>query len=824
MLLMVGCKTSKAPIGFEQFVVKNGVLTIDAPINLQNKEHRLPPRTKLRILSGGSINSGSLVCHGCIIEAGPELVLNKVQLIGNWHTDRAYIEWVLGNNLADPNKNFESLCQLLALDFTVSLRNVIPIAKDDSHLKLSEQVRNIRLVQDKKGVEAGLILETKQKNLFSSYFSNPKGVNLYLSNIKIATRDYENLQYANNTSDYFFASAYYNAQFSPNAQPSIDTVVVDNCSILGAVSILGYGAHSANQSINSFAQTNLIKSMIVKGSKFDRCHDAFSFANMGFGHILIENNQIRNFAGAFLGIPESGIDHSYYETLRRNKGTVIFRSNHFENSEVVKVQSERTLTPCVIKGGYGSMVFEDNTLRNLLSYSTDADVNTFYFTCEAPGQCVAKRNTIENVVCRGSKSNPATLIKQRSAHRFVFEENSVSISEEALARIGVLKSSSAALSEINCSDFLCSFMQIGGQKDLTKELVIRNNYFSMPMMNLSTEIMDAAEFIFENNDVQIGYLCSPGLQAISTTADGVFFLGRQRLDRSPKQLAKDLRWVNNRIRVNDHNLKNWQFLAFPDGVQNGTIGNPDTNYNYRAVVMKDSFFVNGLNIGFALPDALSHDYQPILKGKSSSSYLIDAANANHLRPNSKKLKTVLKHGQSGEKDGSAPFALIPRSEQKAIFGSVPSGSITLLHYGYLTSLYNLEKEKDLICAFRVRAKHPTSGSMEKEFYVVIDQTYRLIKFPNQSDQLVGSDPKQGALPQPIKSVTQSWANQSDKINLELVQINAKTQESEVQLTGLQSLQEIEVTLRVFAAGETIKDRNAAEQKLKKFQAENPIEK
>ncbi|MBK8547502.1 MAG: hypothetical protein IPL63_08980 [Saprospiraceae bacterium] len=78
---------------------------------------------------------------------------------------------------------------------------------------------------------------------------------------------------------------------------------------------------------------------------------------MGYDSIIIKNNSIINFSESFISVPESGINESYYETLRKNKKYVEISNNLFENKRVVITGDDRALSPCVIKGGYGSMFF-----------------------------------------------------------------------------------------------------------------------------------------------------------------------------------------------------------------------------------------------------------------------------------------------------------------------------------------------------------------------------------------------------------------------------------------------------------------------------------
>ena len=371
--------------------------------------------------NNGKIQNGKIRGKNSKLKMEPVQYFNNVKLIGSWKIEKGYLEWFIGNDTNNSQSNFKALSNLVDIGAEVLLLKMYPIktANNKSVFKTNQPI----IIRGKDKNRSGLILETKHQNVFYNYFQNDKGNSLSLKNLTLQTRDFLNNIFPNSEADYRFSGMYYSEQFNANAKPNIDYITVENCIINGAIGIAGYGSHSKNQSLNDFKNKNKVKTVLIKNSQFNYCNAAFGFSNMGFDKVEVTGNKVYNFSSSFLSFPASGIDDTYFSPLFKNRKQVIFTNNEFKNDRLIQIPSGRVMTPFVIKGGNGNLLFKDNTVTNLLSDSRNGQVNTFYYKTTELGKAEVRGNTFYNVIGRGSTRYPASLIKQRGVNTLILEDN-----------------------------------------------------------------------------------------------------------------------------------------------------------------------------------------------------------------------------------------------------------------------------------------------------------------------------------------------------------------------------------------------------------------
>jgi hypothetical protein len=753
---------------------------------------------KLKFSNTGLIKNGTIEGENIEILAPDIKIFEKVKIAGKWNTKNAKLEWFLGNQFRNASNNFEVIKKYVNVNASIYLNALIPVAMSRPSDFCSKGRNVVIKGNDKK--KSGLILESKQSNLLFGYFSSSEGYNLSLRNLSLVSKDYLDGKISESSAEYLLTGSYYQGQLNPAAKPSLDSIILDNCLVLGNISVAMYGAHSANQTLTEFGTRNKVSKLIVKKSTFDNSNTAFGFSNMGYDSILIKNNVVKNFSESFVSVPESGLDEKYYEPLRKIKKYVEFSDNQFENSKVVATADDRTLTPCVIKGGYGTMVFTRNQLKNLLSSNPRSDVNTMYYTCSFPGKCVFSYNTVYNVLGRGGTTNPACVLKDRGASHFVVENNKITIDKEALVKTGVLKNKNEDISKLDGNRFLCTFIQIGNQTDFTKKLVLKGNTFRVPFINMSTEIYDISDLLIENNQIEIDYFGPSGAQ-ISTSRDGAFFLGRQRLDLLPQHTPGQFILNKNKIKINKTGGSTFNYVCFPDGVQAGSIDKPDKNFNYKNVAVKDTIEVNETLVGLSLPDGENHLYEMFLSGNNNAVLMDDATGANHLRPNAKSLQSTITIQKYKSQNNSSLFVLIPGSKQKINIQNHNGDDLNLMSYSYLTSLYNLAKEENLLCYFETEWRTKNGKTEKTAFYFYLNNTSRYISLENNVKKIIDINPAE--LKQKPEEIYQNSSN-SQRASLApkplLYSGDRHLKNAELRLTNCAEVERISITLTVLKAG------------------------
>lgn len=781
----------------------NDTIIINKEINLEGKTIYLKKEDKL-VFKGGEIQNGTIYCDKCKISAGAEKIAENVVFKGDWSGNTGYVEWFTADDLTNPVKNFTILENLIVAGFTIGLVTMVPVSIPSEEYLTTSSIRSIVMKGTDKD-NSGLMLVTKNRNLFYNYFRAESGINLILKDLTILTKDYKDGMYSEKEAEYFLTGSYYQEQFNPRAKPNIDSIILRNCTFKGNIGIACYGSGSHNQSFTEYAEGNRIKRLVIENSFFEGCNSPFSFSNMCYDSILIRNNEILNFSSAFLSIPESGLKDEYYEPLRKRKGIIIFEANRFENNRVVSTPDERTLSPCVVKGGYGTMYFSGNTLRNLLSDNPNADVNTFYYTCEHPGKFIVRNNMIKNVCGRGSVSHPSCLVKQRWASYFELVNNDISIDKEALTKIGILRNNEK-LQSLDGNKFYFDFIQIGGQSSFRKRLLISHNKFYAPYINKSTEIYDVAEFSFLNNTINIEVFGPSGVNN-SVSMDHVFFLGRQRLDRPAELQPLDFVSKGNKIKIGYLKDRLFYYVHYPDGVQSGTIDKEDANYNYKIVSAKDTFYVNDADIGITLPDGAEQDYKIAIRGKNNGFFFTDYANANHTRANAQKFSSEL-YFDSDEWGHceKAPFVFMPDSKQIIRSANHKGDVINLFSYSYLNSLYNLRMEEDLLCQVSAVGNTVSGSKFNKEFYFVVNNISKTFLFEDAGGTFMEKDPSvQNNVPNYVRSFSSERGNAYEALQLKIISGDRHLRETKIILAGCSEISDYNIQCNIRRAGRENKD-------------------
>lgn len=787
-LLLIACKSKRLVtdhLDFDNLKKSSSNIIIDREIDLKGKTYKLTDST-IEFIDKGKLSNGTLIGDKVIIKGPRSQIFKNIKLEGKWQSESGYLQWFQGEDFSDSYKNFISLNQLLSIQVKVTLDRMVRISTDKFKAG-TNPAKNIVIVgEDHK--TCGIILMTKHENKFHHYFQSDNGFNLKLENLTIQTEDYLNGGRTNAESDYQFCGSYFQSQFNPAAKPSIDSIIIKNCLINGSIGISNYGAHSENQSLSEFKVNSKVRLIKISGNKFNYCNSPFGFSNMGYDSIIVTENKISNFSSSFISFPASGMNENYYLPLEQNKGHVIFYKNHLKNDHIIKVPSGRAMSPFVIKGGYGNLDFIDNKLEDLLSDVSDGEVYTFYFTCENPGRALVKNNIFHNVLGRQNSN----LIKQRSADKFILENNSFIVDKEALIKIGIIRSLNSDLSKIEGKDFIFEFMQVGGQTSLSKSFILRNNHFKMPFVNKSSEIYDAAEFILENNVFEIEYF-GPSNVKSSVALDNVFFLGRQRLDRPSNSEAKDFISIRNRIRIEKCGSEEFKFIYFPEGVQVGYGTTIDKNYNFNKVTIADTFYIKNTSVGFSMLDGTYQENKSVLKGPKNSFFLLDHSNANHLRPNALHFNSNINVESYKNHTLYAPFVIIPESSQKLQSESHNGDDILLLSYSYFNSLFNLAAAEDLLCHIFVQYTTRSGVRGESAFYLVINNKAISFQLEDKSSKFITIDPsKESKIPISIRNQSELVSNRDSQIEMKIIPGDRHFRNAEVKLTNTENIQSFQI--------------------------------
>jgi hypothetical protein len=722
----------------EQANRTNRPLRINSGVDLRGQKIDLG-KAQLHFEPQGMIVNGTLSANGATHQSDTKQCYRNIRIEGVWGVKTAHFEWF--SDVSDnPVDNFEALCQAMNMGEEVLLHNLYPIAMPDPSTPY-DTPRPIRLrgtVADK----TGLILETQPTNVFFGYFRTPRANSLVLDNLTIRTRDYARGLFPRAEADYVLATCYYQSQFYPAARPDVAEVTVRNCRIEGAVALAAYGASSDNQTPADFQQKNHLGALRVVDSQFDHCNAPFGFSNMGYGRIEVRNCAVRNFSGAFVACPASGLrDESYYEVLYARRGAVVFENNIFENEKIVTVPSGRALTPCVIKGGHGTFRFANNKVRGLRTRATDAEVYTWYYTCSPKGRCEVLDNEFVNCVARGSYELSASLVKERGAGNWRLENNIFEIKPAALVDIGVFKSENQDPATLQNAGFYCDLIQIGTFPTLSKQYTIRNNTFRMPYCNLSVQVSDVAGFIFENNKIDIGYWGSVAKET-SVTRNGVLFLGRERMDRPTNQPPLDFVSRGNVLRIGAAAMSVLHYLRYPEGVQSGAPNLTDQQFNYKNVVLDDRIEANNLCITYELLDAENQRVTSTIEGKNATIALHDHADANHHRPSVRQLVTDLRVQSYRAAATQAPFALIPNATQSLRAAAHDGGDITVLNFSYLNSLYPLEAHLPVAIDLAIEYTTRQGQRGENTYSIILSKNDRSVWHQIKGKQVEGYDPSQ----------------------------------------------------------------------------------
>jgi hypothetical protein len=732
------------------------------------------------ISNKGSLSNGVLVGNGSKITASSSLTLKNVKLKGNW-TGKAFIDWLVPNIKLSPSQNFNAMCSLIESGFTIHLDKLYSIAASNSTASFSTS-RAIKIIGSSNKA-AGLVLQTKHK-MFSNYFQNNTGNSLFLYNILLTTKDYIDGGRTNAECDYFFTGSCFQSQLNVNAKPMIDSIVVANCKINGSICIAGYSASSKNQDLQEFNLKNNVRYVAVENNEFNYCNAPFAFSNLGYDSIIIKNNVVHNMSCSFISLPSSGLDLSYYPALDAKKGDVLFEKNKFKNDVLIDVPKGRAMTTCVIKGGKsGNLTFRNNTVLNLLSKSEDADVYPFYFT--GGGKGIFEDNEIKNV-CGLSRLETNCLVKQRGIKSLVLKRNTFILEKDALCKLGIIEDKFQSLSELNVKYFAVTWMNCGNSFGFNKDYVIEDNLFKTPLINGSTLIQDVASLQMRNNKFEIGYFGTSNLPK-SISSEGVMLLAYQRYDRDKGTPARDFISENNDITIEKSAVKNLKWIYYTFGVQNGSGGNPDTEFNYNLVKFDDNFIINNTTIIYQILDGINQEYSSRIKGNNSSFKLFENTDGNTLRPSASNIKSNFITSSHSYSNLYSPFILIAGSNQNIEVKEHNGEDINLMHYIYFNSLYNLKSIEGMLITFDISYEDNLgSHTLKKKIY--LENKTRLFTFY--------SDGKLSTVnPGANRSITTRMSDESEKVkgpHIKLIDGDNHKTRSKIILSGTSLIESFKV--------------------------------
>ena len=687
----------------------------------------------IRIKENGLLKNGTLAGKNATFSAPPIKCLENVKLTGSWENEKSYLEWFIGNDSNNDRENFAALCTLIDAGMSVDLLKIYPISLT-SPLSFFSTDKDI-IIRGKNRNESGLILLTKPANSYHSYFRSPQGNNIRLSNLTLKTLDYVNGIYDNLFPQYQLTGGYYSPALNPESKPNLDFAEIENCNVFGNIALAAYNSSAQNQSLSDFKNGNKVKSVKIKNCRTEYCNSLLSFGNITFSELLIENNTVNNFSSAFVSFSSSGLPAEYSEVVIQHTGKVICRNNVFENTRLLDMRKGGSMTPLTVKGGKGTLLFEKNKVLNLMSAGENGQSYPFYYTCIAPGKAEVYENTFKNVVCRGAPQQPACLVKQRGANNLILKNNTFEIEKSALVKIGVIDSEKQSLVHGNLNGFLIDFMQVGTASKLTRSYEITDNVFKTPLVNLSTQVMDVADFNFSNNKIEIEHF-GVTKKKISVSRDGVFFLSRQRLDRSADSPPQSFVSLNNDITINSCEPKQLYYYYAANGVQNGIGSDTDKNYNYKNVRFSDKIRIDDTAVGFALLDAENETVTTALQGNKNSFLLQDFANVNHQRQNVKSLDTELHLTDYHNEKNSFPFALSAGSTQILSAENNKGNEINLFSYGNALLLYNLKDNLPLKTKIKIEYTLKSGVRSESKYELIYGDLSKSLYCKNTDGELL----------------------------------------------------------------------------------------
>lgn len=683
------------------------------------------------------IKNGTLQGDQATLKITPQKYFDNIILTGSWSLEKGYLEWFIGTNNSNAFDNFKALSNLISIGVEVELLKMYSIATntEEDFFETSQDIK----IKGKEKNKSGLILETRHPNSSKGYFRSDGGNNLSLTNLTMQTRDFLNKNYSNKECDYSFVSCAYNSFHHPEAKPDTEYLKIENCIINGAISLVYFASNSMNQSITEFKNGNTVNQIHISDSDFNYCNSPFGFSNVGYDKVVVDKNRIKNFSSSFISFPASGIkNQNYYPILYDQRKRIEITNNFFGNDHVIKVPKGKTMTPTTTKGGNGTFLFANNTLNYLLSDSKEANVNYLYFTCSPIGKAEIYDNNITNVLCKGSAKNSVTLVKERGARNLFMKRNRFEITKQALVDIGVLRSRNQQLKTLTGNDIFLDFMQVGISKGQIKSYTITDNEFIIPYLNKSTDLFDVANFVFRDNIIRIEHFGKSKV-ASSVSVDGVFFLYRQRFDLEKGKSPGKFISQNNKIYITSVEGKMLNYIFCPQGVQNGTVQNPDRNYNYQTVIFDDKIYSDNLTMGYTLLDGISQNFNSTITGRETAFRIQDVANGNHLRSNAKDLHIDLKVGNYKSNHESFPFTISPNSIQKLSSTNNQSSEINLTKFNNQLAYFNLKKDLPIQIDININYIDKSGKKKSNSYNWVFEHLYRGVYHKDRKGRIKNSN-------------------------------------------------------------------------------------
>jgi hypothetical protein len=367
----------------------------------------------------------------------------------------APLEWFVGNDFTNGINNLAAVEKINKAGLKVKLpEGVIPLqaATDTSIINNPNTLWIEGAGKDKTKV----ILETKHSDATGSgtyaYFKGNQSV--YFKDFDLTTRSIEDGILTEISDDYEFLSVGYPEQIK---------IEIYDCRISGSL-IFRFNSDDTNK------LTKFVELLRVKNCELDYISSLFAFSNCYCTTIDVQDNFISELLGTVVSSPYGAEGNKLVKWI----------NNYLENTIIP------TVTPwyhCPIVTRCHDFYYDNNTVKNLLNkddtlrtsfngaetYSHYASAQHLYF----------RNNIIENV----SGLHGSIAFKLKGAQNVYAKGNKISLSREALVKIGVLVNETDDLSTID-----------------------KANYGVILFGATSTQRSKGAEFNFSNNEVKVSFV------------------------------------------------------------------------------------------------------------------------------------------------------------------------------------------------------------------------------------------------------------------------------------------------------------------------------
>jgi len=433
----------------------------------------------------GKLNFDTITASGASFKCPPRQIFGQSTIVkGDWDVEQSYIEWTVGDSVAD------SIANYIGLINAVTIGGTVKILEKDYRLE-----RSVEFNTDKNIFFEGVNKENSILTLLSNspyFLPVQNGSNVRINNITIKTLDYEN-NTANNNNSYVFV---YNKRDDNYVNVVVDIGVIDirNSIFLGEVSF-SYGitgGSPSNPDSLTFVNSG-ISNLNIENNRFESVRDFLGIGNSFVRKAYINNNEVRNLSGAFIGqtssLPDSlGLGYDISEFIMTN--------NTFKNDSTINYFGGGYFTPLVVKAQ--KVIFNYNTVDNLSKYTDGADVHLCYPSAQYY-ECVGNR--IKNLWEKGEGS----AFKFKGAREAKIIGNTFIIESDSLLKYGIIDTTGVL---VDSSAYALSIIDKEDQFPLNKSIQMSNNDIRVPVLNQSTDIGDLSNLIINDNIFNIKYFQS----------------------------------------------------------------------------------------------------------------------------------------------------------------------------------------------------------------------------------------------------------------------------------------------------------------------------